>query len=96
MSLESDVDRGQRAERLMNDPLLIEAFGTVKQAIVDGWESAPIRDVEGHHELKLMMKLLGDVRAHLERAVADGKLAAMELNSRRKLTLAEFRQARYG
>jgi hypothetical protein len=48
----------------------------------------------GAHELKLMLKLLSDVRANLEQAVMDGKLAAAELKTqRRELSPAEFRAA---
>lgn len=95
MSLQADLDRGQRAERLLNDPMLTEAFALVKQAIVESWEAAPLRDKDGAHELKLMLKLLGDVRANLEQALQDGKLAAAELQikNRRDLSPAQFKQA---
>ena len=79
MNLERDLDRGQRAERLLQDPMLNEAFSLVETAIHQAWASAPIRDREGQHELKLQLKLLGDVRANLEQALQDGKLAASEL-----------------
>lgn len=92
MSLEDDRDRGAKAERLLNDPTLSEAFDLVRVAIVDQWAACPIRDKDGAHELKLMLKLLGDVRANLERAIADGKLAAVELeNINRRETPADFR-----
>lgn len=95
MSLEADLDRGTRAERLLSNPLLIEAFDLVRNAIIARWEDAPIRDKEGAHELKLQLKLLSDVRANLEQAVADGKLAAAELKTqqRRELSPAEFKAA---
>jgi hypothetical protein len=94
LSLATDVERGQRADRLLQDPLLIEAFALVRTAIIDKWEQTPVRDKDGAHELKLMLKLLGDVRANLEQALADGKLAAAELQiqARRELTPAEFRR----
>jgi microcompartment protein CcmL/EutN len=73
--------------------MLQEAFGSVEQAIHEKWADCPLRDREGAHELKLMLKLLGDVRAVLEAAVSDGKIAAQrldELNSRRVLTPAQW------
>ena len=72
------IDRAIRAERLLNDEDLKQAFSDVKKAIHDQWEKAPLRDEQGAHELKLMLKLLSDVRANLVRAVADGKLEAVE------------------
>lgn len=95
MSLGADLERAQRAERILNDPTFDEAFKLVSAAIHEQWESAPIRDKDGAHELKLMLKLLGDVRANLERAIADGKLAAHELQkyNSRVLSPAEFNRA---
>jgi len=93
LSLQTDVDRAQHAERLLQDPLLTESFELVRKAIVEKWEMTPLRDRDGAHELKLMLKLLGDVRANLEQAVADGKLAAEELRqqARREQSPREFR-----
>lgn len=94
MTLEAEVERGQRAQHLLDDPLLTEAFDLVRQAIHERWEAAPIRDQEGAHELKLQLKLLNDVRANLEQALSDGKLAAAELKTQRQpLSPAEWRAA---
>jgi hypothetical protein len=92
---QAELDRGIKAERLLNDPTLTEAFDLVSKAIHERWEQCPTRDREGAHELKLMLKLLGDVRANLEQALVDGKLAAEELKyqARRDLSPAEFKAA---
>lgn len=93
MNLADQRDRGQKADKLLHDPMFAEAFGETRQVILDAWEQAPIRDKEGAHELKLMLKLLGDVRAILERAITDGKIAAAELvnQERRDLSPKQFR-----
>lgn len=95
MTLQEDLTRGQKADRLLHDPTLCEAFDLVRDAIIQKWETTPLRDRDGAHELKLMLKLLGDVRANLEQAVADGKLAAAELKqqARRDLSPAEYTAA---
>ena len=90
-------ERGEKAARLINDPILAEAFAEVRRAIHESWESAPVRDHEGAHELKLMLRLVSDVQAVIERAIADGKLAAAELeqlNRRKEVSLAEVRALR--
>lgn len=79
MSLQSDVERGARAKQLLEDPLISEAFESVRNAIHERWEVTPLRDTQGAHELHLMLKLLGDVRTVFETAVDDGKMAAEEL-----------------
>lgn len=80
MSLTEDMDRGQKAARLLADPMLMDAKAQVAQAIHDAWERAPIRDKEGAHELRLMLKALSDVWALLETAVANGKMSAIEFD----------------
>lgn len=95
MSLQDEVTRGQKADKLIHDPTLCEAFDLVRDAIIAKWEQTPLRDRDGAHELKLMLKLLGDVRANLEQAIADGKLAAAELQqqARRELSPADYSAA---
>jgi len=75
MTDRSDIDKGIKAEALLNDPVLIGAFDGVRDAILRQIEQAPMRDREGVHELKLMLKLLQDVKANLNKAAQDGKLS---------------------
>jgi hypothetical protein len=92
VTLEAEVSEGSRAARLLEDPVLVKAFDDVRLAIIERWEGSPIRDTEGQHELKLMLRVLSDVRGNIELAVHNGKLAADELRTRnRALTPAEWR-----
>lgn len=68
------IARAEKAAKLLNDPELIAAFEAVRQALIERWEAAPIRDKEGAHELKLQLKLLADVRANLQAVVNTGKV----------------------
>jgi len=89
---EAEITAGTRAQKLLDDEILSKAFADVRAAIIERWESAPIRDVEGQHELKLMLRILSDVRSNLELAVHNGKLAAEELRmQKRALSPAEWR-----
>ena len=58
---------------------------SVKQGIIDKWMSCPVRDHEGQHELKLMLKLLGDVSRYIETAMETGKLVEIQLESERRI-----------
>lgn len=96
MTLERDLTRGAHAQRLLEDTLLTEAFENVEKAIHEKWANAPLSDRDGQHELLLMLKLLRDVRANLEHALADGKFAADKLkHMNRNLSPAEFSAANY-
>lgn len=94
MTIEKDLERGAHAKRLLEDPLLSEAFALVRHAIHDKWENAPLADIHGQHELLLMLKLLSDVRGNLEQAIADGVMATDKLKHlNRNITPAEFKAA---
>jgi hypothetical protein len=88
MSLQEDAERGARAQRLLSDPMIGEAFNTVERAIHDRWAESPLRDLEGQHELRLMLNLLRDVKAVFEVAVSDGKAAIEELNRLNRKTIS--------
>ena len=70
----SAMHRAAKAHALLNDPELSAAFAAVRENIHKLIEEAPIRDREGVHELKLMLKLLSDVRANLQSVVNTGKV----------------------
>lgn len=80
MSLSKQVERGNHAKRLLDDPLLQEAFQIVEQAIHEQWANSPLRDVEGQMALRVMLNHLRDLKSVLEVALADGKAAVEELN----------------
>jgi hypothetical protein len=90
MTPEVILERANKAEKLLNDPLLTEAFEMVRQRLLDTIESAPIRDVDAMRESQLMLKLLRGVRANLEQAMKDGKVIIQRLEEKRRLTPVEF------
>lgn len=80
------IARGVRAEKLLKDPLLNEAFDAVKTAFHKAWEASPVRDVEGREKLFLMIKAANDARSHLEQAIRDGKVTVHSQEERSRLS----------
>ena len=68
------MQRASRAKSLLEDVELTAAFDAVRTALLDRFEACPVRDIEGQHEIKLMLKLLVDVRANLQSVVDTGKV----------------------
>jgi hypothetical protein len=93
MSLEKDSEKGLEAQQFLNNPVYIEAVRALRSTIHTAWENAPIRDVEGQHELKLMLKLLNDLEANIKRVVNDGKIAQIEIERQKKPLLNIFKRA---
>jgi hypothetical protein len=76
--------RAAKAENLINDPLLAEGFENLKQAIIDRIVEAPLADKDGVHELKLMLKLLADLKLNLEAFVRDGQMIEVKIKQQKK------------
>jgi len=78
------ADRGARAQSLLDDELLIEAFEKLEEEYVIQWRNSPIRDTEGREKIHLAIHQLDMVKSHLENVVITGK---MEKESRLKQSL---------
>lgn len=75
MTPQEELKRGEQARLVLENELYAEAWKSVRDGIIQAWESAPIRDKEGHNELKLMLKLLTDVQRNMETVMTTGKMA---------------------
>lgn len=89
MTLDEELRRGERAQLLLEDPLLVEAFEETRQTYIREWEASPARDTAGREQLWLMLKLLEKVRGHLRTAAEGGRLA-------RVAVLDEERRKKFG
>lgn len=87
MSIDNELRKGEQARQIIESELYQEAKGSVRQAIIDKWIACPMRDREGAHELKIMLKLLGEVTGYIETAMQTGKMAAIQLESERKVSM---------
>lgn len=92
-ALHTAVGRALRADHLMADELLVEAFDALEQAYIGAWRATTIDDVAGREKLFLAINIIGKVKSHLARVVSDGKLADAEL--KQLATVAE-RRKRFG
>ena len=71
--------RAARAEGLLRNELLAEAFDTLEASYTQAWRNTTIEDVSGREKLFLAINIVGKVRDHLNSVVNNGKLAAAEL-----------------
>lgn len=73
MTPEEEVQRGIEAERILREPLLIEAFEKLEQEYTRAWQTSPARDAEGREKLYLMQNTLSKVRDHLRVLMETGR-----------------------
>jgi hypothetical protein len=79
MNLELEQRRGEEARRLLEEPLVVEAFATVEAGLRRQWEASSEGETEARERSWLMLKLLRRVRALLTEAMETGRLAETQL-----------------
>lgn len=87
MNRQEESERGHMARQILENPLYAESIQVLKSAIYDKWRACPLRDRDGAHELKLMDKLLTDFEGYFKQVLETGKLADIQTEQDRKLTL---------
>jgi len=78
-ALQRATAKAARAQALLDDELLKEAFTSLESAYTGAWRATTIDDVSGREKLFLAINIVGKVRDHLITVVNNGKLAAAEL-----------------
>ena len=91
--LRKQIDRGAKADKWLNDDMYVEAVEAVRSAIISKWSASPLRDVEGQHELRLMLKILDDVTGYVKKAAKDGQFAVAQLERERRNVRERMRDA---
>lgn len=70
------IDRGQRAQMLLDDSVLNEALDAIEREVVDQWADCPARDKEGKEALWQLLKTSKKFRALLLGYVETGRFEA--------------------
>lgn len=70
-----------RAQNLLDNDLLTEAFKGLEDSYTQAWRATMIDDVSAREKLFLAINVVGKVREHLAAIVSNGKLAAVELRA---------------
>jgi hypothetical protein len=91
--LDRAVTKAVRAQELLDNELLTEAFTTLEENYTSAWRATVIDDVAGREKLFLAITIVGKVRDHLNDVFANGKLAQAEL---KELAQVAERRRRFG
>jgi hypothetical protein len=78
--LQEAIGRAARAQRLVDDELLAEAFDTLDRDYVKAWRESHARDTDARERLWQAVQIVAKVRSHLSTVVNHGKLAQRELD----------------
>jgi len=91
--LDQATAKAVRAQRLLDNELLSEAFTGLEENYTAAWRATTIDDVGAREKLFLAINIVGKVRDHLATIVANGKLAQVELKD---LAQVAERKKRFG
>ena len=80
MDKEKEIQRGQQAKRILEDPIYIEALQKVSAELDLEWINSPIRDTEGREKIYMMRKMLNVLLVQLQSVMETGKLASKQIN----------------
>lgn len=88
--MNKEIDRGREAQRLMEEPLIKEAFERIESGVIQSMKLVPMADKETQHQLVLTLQILSNFKGVFQEIMATGKLAQIQEESfpsklRRKL-----------
>lgn len=80
MTPEQLIARAEAAKRILEDPLVQEAFKTLETDVCEAWMKSGIRDAQGQHELLLMAQTARKFKAIFETLVQTGEVERHRLS----------------
>jgi hypothetical protein len=74
------TERGLRAQRLLEDDMLKEAFASMEADFIAQWRVTPVRDTDARERWWQAVNIVGLVRDYLGRAIVNGRVAQRDLD----------------
>jgi predicted metal-dependent hydrolase len=78
--LNADLARSARAQALLSNDLLQEAFVRLEERYLEEWRVTQFRDTDARERLWQAINILRKVKDHLAQVVAAGGLAQREID----------------
>lgn len=73
--------RAAHAQRLMDDPMLVEALANIRFAATKAWESTAIGDAQAREFAWLTVKVVNRIEAELQSIIDNGRIAAARVQA---------------
>ena len=84
MNLEKDIQRGLRAKQILEDDLMVEATAHIDAEMWRVFKELKPNDAEGLMHVRQMQYMHQKYQEFLRAAVANGRVAQINLESRKK------------
>ena len=77
--LRQDIDRGEKAQALLRNEILIETFDFLEKQYHEAWANSSVDQNEAREKVFMMLQNLQTVKQHIESVVITGKFANDQL-----------------
>jgi hypothetical protein len=81
MSLEEKIERGNRAQRLLDDEMLAEAFAKLEHEYIAQWRNTEFRDQDARERLWWAARVVAKVREDLLIVAKNGEIAERDIRA---------------
>jgi hypothetical protein len=88
--LDTDIDRGIKAQAIMSDPLMVEAREHIESELWRLFKSAVPTDFEALSQIKSMQYMHAKYETFLKTCINDGKMATLEVERKKKSLKERF------
>ena len=82
--LESEIERGNEAAQLLRNDLFKEAFEALSTYYVETLLDTDLDDEQGRERLYLSVRVLREIRAHIESVMRTGQMAGDEIDAAKR------------
>lgn len=72
-------ERERDAKRILNEPLVVEAFDILEKGFIDAWKNSAVGNTEGREQLYGLLQCLDAFRQHFRSALEEGQIARNRL-----------------
>ena len=76
------LTRANAAQRILADPLVVEALATIERDVIECFYACPVRDDEGRRILQRDLQLARQFKGILQGAIEKGKLVSSDLRQK--------------
>lgn len=77
--LAEEIQRGDEAERILDNPVFKDAVESVRKGIVNAMAESPMGDDKTHNRLVIALQLVNQIERNLKTVMQTGKMAVMQV-----------------
>ena len=80
MTEHEEMIRGEEAERVLSNPIFIEAIDKVRSGIISSMEQSALGDESTHNRLVIALQLLNKIEKNIKEVAETGKMIKMQID----------------